>query len=83
MTAMPARHPSDLEHQIAHRLDALQRELGAAVPHDHLLAVGSYHTQRLLAHATITDFIPLLVYRFTKEELLSADGVHRAVSEAA
>jgi hypothetical protein len=34
------------------------------------MVVGRRHLERLSRHATITDFIPLLVWRCTREELL-------------
>ena len=70
---MPARLPHDLEQQLAHHLDALDRELGPGVPRDRVLAIGRYHAERLVAGAKITDHIPLLVYRCTRDELLYAD----------
>jgi hypothetical protein len=60
----------ELEDQTARRLEALRREFGGDVPPDRIAAVGSFHFERLLSRATVTDFIPLLVYRCTKEELL-------------
>jgi hypothetical protein len=32
--------------------------------------MGRGHYDSLVAHAAITDFVPLFVYRFTKEELV-------------
>ena len=48
-----------------------------------LRALGRYHTDRLLANATITDFIPQLVYRATKEDILHGDNPGQALPEAA
>jgi hypothetical protein len=62
--------PEELEQQIAHRLAGLHRELGPTVPTHRLTTLGRYHTDRLLAQATITDYIPLLAYRATREDLL-------------
>jgi hypothetical protein len=44
-------------------------------------AIGQAEFERLHATATITDFIPLLVYRYAREELVRIDGeeLHRAV----
>jgi len=61
-----------LETQTAHLLDALRRELGPGGEADRVTALGRHHYERLLAHATITDYVPLLVYRSTREELLAA-----------
>ena len=69
---MPAQVPHELEQQISNRLDSLHRELGPQIPRDHLTSVGRYHAERLLAQATITDYIPLLVYRCTKEDSSTA-----------
>jgi hypothetical protein len=80
---MPTQTPHELEQQIAHHLDALHRELGPDIPRERVLTVGRHHIHRLLAHATITDFIPLLVYRSTKEELMHADRVYDTVAAAA
>ena len=66
--------PKELEHQTIGRLDALREELRTTVvPPEHVHAVGRRHFERLSRHATVTDFIPLLVYRFTREELLYGD----------
>jgi hypothetical protein len=74
---MPARlGQAELEKQISSRLNALRRELAPNIPTERLTTLGRFHTERLLATATITDFVPLLVYRATKEDLLH--GVSRA-----
>jgi hypothetical protein len=62
--------PKELERQTVGRLDVLREELSTTVPPEHVNAVGRRHFERLSRHATVTDFIPLLVYRFTREELL-------------
>ena len=81
---LPARtDSSQLERQIAGRLDALQRELGSDVPADLVAALGRYHADRILAEATITDFIPQLVYRATKDDLLRRDTLEQTTPAAA
>jgi hypothetical protein len=81
---MPARPGSqELEKQIGGRLAALQRELGPDVPAERVAALGRYHADRLLAGATITDFIPQLVYRATKEQILRGDALPEAIPAAA
>ena len=81
---LPAGADSNqLEKQIAGRLDALRRELGPDVPADLVAALGRYHADRLLAEATITDFIPQLVYRATKDDLLRRDTLEQATAAAA
>jgi hypothetical protein len=61
-------------------LDHLRRELAGTVPADRVAEVGLAHFERLSLNASIPDFIPLLVYRFAKEELLYAtpDELQRA-----
>jgi hypothetical protein len=62
--------PDDLERQTARGLDALRYELGDRVTAEEVAAVGRRQFERLIRDATITDFIPLLVYRCAKDELL-------------
>jgi hypothetical protein len=82
---MPAHHlhPEELEKQIAHRISALHRELGPHIAADHLASLSRRHTKRLLANATVTDFIPQLVYRATKEDILCGDHDASALPKAA
>src|SRR5262249_14236677 len=70
---MPAHagRPS-LEEHTARLLDALGRELRPDGETDWMLARGRHHFERLLAHPTIPDYIPLLVCRFTREDVLDA-----------
>jgi hypothetical protein len=60
----------ELERVTARRLEALNHELAGRVAPDRVSAVGQRHFERLRRHARITDYIPLLVYRCTKDELL-------------
>ena len=60
----------ELERLTHSRLEALHRELGDQVARTEVTAVGARHFERLRRHATILDYIPLLVYRSTKDELL-------------
>lgn len=62
----------ELEKLTSSRLDALHREPGDQVDRGRLTAIGRRHYERLRGQATIFDFIPLLVYRSTKDELLLA-----------
>jgi hypothetical protein len=62
----------DLEAQTNRLLDTLHRELQPPTTADQITALGQHHFQRLLANATITEFIPLLVYRATKQDLFNA-----------
>jgi hypothetical protein len=65
----------ELERQTAAGLDALRRELEPEIPPERVTTVGHQHFERLRCHATVTDFIPLLVYRLTREELLYGETV--------
>ena len=78
-----ATSAQQLERQIADRLAALQRELGSNVSSDRLTALATYHADRLLANATITEFIPQLVYRATKEDILRSDREAETIPRAA
>jgi hypothetical protein len=64
-------HPSrqELEELTEQELDTLRRELGPGVDAERLTALGHEQFARLVEHATVLDFIPLLVYRFTKAAL--------------
>jgi hypothetical protein len=61
-----------LEVQMEHTLKSLVVDLGDEASAEQVLAVGSSHFERLQRDAAINDFIPLLVYRFTREELVAA-----------
>jgi hypothetical protein len=72
--------PEELERQTARQLDNLRQELEEIVTADTVVRVGREHYAELCRQATITDFIPLLVYRFTKDELTvgARDELHHA-----
>lgn len=55
-----------LERGLAH----LQREFADRVPAEHVTRIGRDRFERLIENAKIWDFIPLLVYRQTREALL-------------
>ena len=55
----------ELERQTARTLDALSEELNGRVDSDTVAYVGCLHFDRLVRHATVTDYIPLVVYRCT------------------
>jgi hypothetical protein len=61
-------------------LEALRREFTGKVPADAVTEIGRARLDALLAVATINDFVPLLVYRQTREALLSIgpEDLHRA-----
>jgi hypothetical protein len=50
-------------------LDGLGREFADEIPPDQVTSVGRGYFDQLRAEARIDDFIPVLVYRFTREEL--------------
>jgi hypothetical protein len=62
---------TELEQQTARQLDALRRELEGSESAHHVTPVGNRHFAELRRAATVHDFIPLLVYRLTREELVS------------
>jgi hypothetical protein len=55
-------------------------DLDAIVPAERVTAVGRAHYESLSRDAAVNDFIPLLVYRFAKEELIAGrrDDLHEA-----
>ena len=71
----------ELERQMDKIFDDLRRELGETVAAEQITAIGTDKFERLSACAEINDFIPLLVYRFTKEELVNA--TRRELQDAA
>jgi hypothetical protein len=71
----------ELEQQTARQLDALRRELEGSGRTRQVTLVGGRHLERLRRDATVTEFIPLLVYRFTKEELV--DGTREELPDSA
>jgi hypothetical protein len=70
----------ELERHLDRVSRALQRELDGRVAAPEITAVARTHFESLVRDAAINDFIPLLVYRFTKEELIQSkpDELHRA-----
>ncbi len=68
-----------LDHQVERQLESLRREFAHDVPASQVTAIGRAHFHQLSADARIPDFIPVLVYRFTREELrCSRDDLSRA-----
>jgi hypothetical protein len=70
----------DLERQIDRVLHSLREFAGDGIDAARVRAVGLAHYESLHRHATINDFIPLLVYRYAKEELsqIRRKELHRA-----
>jgi hypothetical protein len=54
-------------------LEALRREFAGRVPADQVTQIGKDQFEMLSKHATINDFIALLVYRQTREEILTCE----------
>jgi hypothetical protein len=74
------RTTEELERQMDRFFLDLQRELDGRVAAPEITAVARTHYESLVQDAAINDFIPLLVYRFTKEELVQSqpDELRRA-----
>jgi hypothetical protein len=58
---------SELEHHTEFLLEGLHRELDDG----RVEAIGQMHFERLLRQARVLDYIPLLVYRATKDDVLA------------
>jgi hypothetical protein len=67
-----------VERHTKRELEALARELEGTVPAEVVMQVGRRRLQTLRARARIYDFIPLLVYRQTREELTAAGDLRRS-----
>jgi len=70
----------ELEEHVERRLDALYREFADVVPETEIGRLSEANLSALRSTATIYDYIPLLVYRFTREQLLRSapDELHRS-----
>src|SRR5262249_28547619 len=82
---VPAREDThmnvdELNTHIAKELDSLNSEFGQMVPPAVINKLCEDQCERLRREATIYDFIPLLVYRHTREQLLAGtrDELHRS-----
>jgi len=71
---------TDLHAHTERGLDALRREFADRIPADAVTQIGRDRFHALLAAAKINDFVPLLVYRQTRELLLTIDreDLHRS-----
>jgi hypothetical protein len=74
-----------LEHHITACLDALHREFNDRVSPSLITSTARKHYQRLDREATINDYLPVFIHRYTREELLhptsttqEANGLHLA-----
>ncbi len=61
-------------------LDGLRREFEGEISAEQVTTTGTALFDQLRAEARINDFIPVLVYRYTREELIRSrrDELHRA-----
>ena len=68
-----------LARQVDKQLESLRREF-EELPPGRVTELGEAKFERLRANARITEFIPVLVYRYTREELRSIkrDELHSA-----
>ena len=63
----------ELQIHLERGLENLRREFADKVPAEHVTRIGRDRFERLIENAKIVDFIPLLVYRQTREALLAAE----------
>ncbi len=61
-----------LNRHVEQQLENLRREFADQVPASRVSAIGRAHFDHLCADARITDFIPVLVYRYSREDLVRA-----------
>ena len=69
-----------LNRLVEQQLEGLRREFRAEVPASLVTKIGHDQFEKLRAQARIPDFIPVLVYRYTREGLVHArrEELHRA-----
>jgi hypothetical protein len=68
-----------LNRQIEQQLETLLREFADEIPASEVSPIVEAHFERLREDARITDFIPVFVYRYAREELrVRRDELHRA-----
>jgi hypothetical protein len=81
MTVQTPTTAQDVERQTRKLLDRLRRELADTCNSDQVGRVGRSYYEHLSREATVTEFIPVLVYRYTKDELAGCepDELHEAV----
>jgi hypothetical protein len=63
----------ELQIHLERGLENLRREFADRVPAERVTRIGRDRFERLIQNAKIVDFIPLLVYRQTREALLVAE----------
>jgi hypothetical protein len=62
----------ELERHVDRLVQELDRELKGQVPEERIIAVAHAHYESLNRRAAFNDFVPLLVYRFAKEDLVTS-----------
>ena len=69
-----------LDRQVGQALDGLRQEFADEHDASEVSAIGEACYETLRACARIPDFIPVLVYRYTREELIHSEreDLHRA-----
>ncbi len=69
-----------LNRQVDRQLESIRREFADEITANRVTAVGEACFDQLVADARINDFIPVLVYRYTREQLVNArhEELHRA-----
>jgi hypothetical protein len=71
--------PGRLERQVERQLQALLREFEGEIPPSEVTPIVEAHFARLREQARIEEFIPVLVYRYAREELrIRRDELHHA-----
>ena len=66
-------NPHELDAHVQRGLESLRKEFSGRVSAELVAEIGTLRFEALCATATINDFIPLLVYRQTRDELLTAE----------
>jgi hypothetical protein len=66
--------------KIAAGLQTLEREFADRVDATVIARIGDDELERVLEEARIPDFVPMLVYRFTRERLLARRDGERVVA---
>jgi hypothetical protein len=68
-----------LERKIEQQLQSLLREFGGEIPASEVTPIVQAHFARLREAASIEDFIPVLVYRYSREDLrIRREELHHA-----
>lgn len=63
-----------VERQIERQIGNLMEEFGERHEADEIARAGREELGRLLAEARIADFVPIFVYRFTRERLIEEES---------